>query len=80
MDKVRQKRFLGRIDSIFCWVYVREKGGRKESFQAFFRQSTGFRRLEFIETRTKVHRLDEGYAHILKRKDFTEDPKEEISG
>ena len=28
----------------------------------------------------KVHLLDEGYAYIPKRRDFTEDPKEEISG
>ena len=54
--------------------------GGKESFQAFFRQSTEFRWSEFIETRTKVHRLNEGYTHILKMRDFTEYPKEKISG
>ena len=35
---------------------------------------------EFVETRTKVHRLNEGYTHIPKRRDFTEDPNEEILG
>ena len=34
-----------------------------------------FHLLEFVEIRTKVHRLDEGYVHILKMSDFTEDPK-----
>ena len=28
----------------------------------------------------KIHRLDEGYTHIPKRKDFTEDPNEKILG
>ena len=57
----------------------RKRGGKK-SFQAFFQISTEFRQSEFIETRTKVHRLDDGYAHMPKMRDFTEDSKEEISG
>ena len=28
----------------------------------------------------KVHLLDEGYAYIPKRRDFTEDPMGEVSG
>ena len=28
----------------------------------------------------KVHLPDEGYVYIPRRKDFTEDPKEEVSG
>ena len=36
--------------------------------------------MEFIEPRVKVHLLDEGYAYTSKRRDFTEDPNEEISG
>ena len=51
------------------------KRGGKENLQAFFRQSMEFRRSEFIETRNKVHLLDEGYVHILKMGNFTEDPK-----
>ena len=35
---------------------------------------------EFIEPRVKVHLLDEGYMWVPKRRDFTEDQKEEISG
>ena len=54
-------------------------GGEEESFHAFFRRSTKFCRSKFIETKTKVHRLDEVYAHIPKRRDFTKDPKKEIS-
>ena len=54
------------------------KRGRKESFQAFFRQSTKFHRSEFVKTITKVHRLDEGNAYIPKMRDFTKDLKEEI--
>ena len=37
-----------------------------------------FRRLEYIEPRIKVHILNKGYAHVPKRRDFTEDQKEEI--
>ena len=48
----------------------------REKEKAFFRRSMEFFQSEFIETRTKVHRLDEGYTHILKMRDFTEDPKE----
>ena len=51
-----------------------------ESFQTFFKRSIEFCRLEFIETRTKVHCLDEGYAHIPQMRDFIEDQKEEILG
>ena len=36
--------------------------------------------MEFVESRVKVHLLDESHAYIPKRRDFTEDPKEEISG
>ena len=39
-----------------------------------------FLRSEFVEPRVKVHLHNEGYAHILKMRDFTEDPKEEILG
>ena len=39
-----------------------------------------FRQSEFVEPRVKVHLLDEGYAYIPKKRDFTEDPKEEILG
>ena len=35
---------------------------------------------EFIEPRVKVHLLDEDYAWVPKRRDFTEDPEEEILG
>ena len=52
----------------------------KKSYQAFFRRSTEFRQSEFVETKTKIHRLDESYTHIPKRRDFKEDPNEEISG
>ena len=36
--------------------------------------------MEFDEPRVKVHLLDKGHAYIPKRRDFTEDTKEEISG
>ena len=64
----------------FFFFYVRESKRERKRIRAFFQRSTEFRRSEFLELRTKVHRLDEGYAWVLKTRDFTEDPKEEISG
>ena len=37
-----------------------------------------FRRLKFVEPRTKVHHIDEGYAWVPKTWDFTEDPNKEF--
>ena len=54
----------------------RKRGEIKQ--QAFSLRSMEFRRLEFVEPRTKVHRCGEGYAWVPKRKDFTKDSKEEI--
>ena len=59
---------------------MREEEGEKESIQAFFSRSSEFRRSEFVEPRTKVHLINKGYAHVQKRRDFTEDPNEEIWG
>ena len=51
---------------------------KKES--NFFLRSSEFSRSKFVEPRVKVHLLNEGYAYIPKRRDFIEDPKDEISG
>ena len=69
-------RILGRKSDFS----VGENRGEKERAKCFFRRSTEFRRSEFIEPGVKVHLLDEGYTWILKRRDFTEDPNEEILG
>ena len=34
----------------------------------------------FVGPRTKVHRIDGRYAWVPKKRDFTEDPRGEISG
>ena len=36
--------------------------------------------MEFVEPKVKVHLLNMSYAYIPKRRDFTEDQKEEVSG
>ena len=56
------------------------KRGEKESSQDFSLRSIEFRRSEFVEQRTKVHLLDEGYAWVPKMRNFIEDTKEEVSG
>ena len=53
--------------------------GREKGFQSFFRRSMEFRRSKFVDPRTKVNILDEGYTWVPKRTGFIEDPKEEIS-
>ena len=50
----------------------------KKRAKSFLLRSTEFRRSKFVRLRTKVHRIDEGYAWIPKTKDFTEDPSEEL--
>ena len=57
-----------------------EKEGEKERIQVFLLRSLEFCRSEFIEPRTKVHHLDEGYTCVQKMRSFTEDPTEEIMG
>ena len=65
----------------FSWFLSkreRERGGERD--QDLSLRSTIFRRLEFVEPKVKVHLLDEGYAWVLKMKDFDEDPKKKIRG
>ena len=53
-------------------VRVREE--RKMRAKSFLPRSTEFRWSEFVEPRTKVHRIDEGYTWVPKTRDFVEDP------
>ena len=55
-----------------------EKNERGES--SFLPRSTKFRGSVFVWPRTKVHRIDERYAWVPEKRDFTEDPRGEISG
>ena len=73
-------RGFGKNISHYAGLVMTEKEGEKKKKRnpSFFQRSTEFRRLEFVEPRTKVHLLDEGYAWVPKKRDFTEDPKEEI--
>ena len=58
----------------------RERELREIEHPSFSFRSSEFRWSEFIELRVKVHLFDEGYVYIPTRRDFTEDPNEEISG
>ena len=78
VNKVKKKGILGRTNSIFCWVYMREKGGRKREPRASFddlqsfvgRNSLGQEPKFIVSTRvTHVHKKTWG---------FNEDPREEI--
>ena len=62
---------LGKKDPIFFFCfYVREEEGEEESTQVFFLRSLEFHWSEFVESRTKVHCLDKGYACSTKSKEF----------
>ena len=58
----------------------REERERKKRTLSFSLRSTEFRRSDFVEPKTKVHLIDEGYANVPEMRDFFEDPKEEIFG
>ena len=75
-----KEHILGEIrSSCFVLETVGEKG-RKERTPSFSLRSTEFCQSDFVGPRLKVHCLDKGYAWVPKKRDFTEDPKEEISG
>ena len=79
--KIRSKeQILEKISQFSTGFYVREEERERESIKAFFRRSLEFRTSEFVEPRTKVHRLNEGYTCVPKTRSFTKDPKEEIWG
>ena len=80
VDKVRQKGFLGDKVTFSCRLAVESKKEEKRENSSFSLRFTEFHRSEFVEPRVKVHLLDEGYVLVLKMRDFTENPKEEISG
>ena len=80
LNRVKNHRFARKYMGFLAGENVREEEGEKESIQAFFRRSLEFRRSKFVEPRTKVHLLDEGYACVPKMRSFTEDLKEDILG
>ena len=51
---------------------------RKRKAKSFLPRFTEFRRSICVKLRTKVHRIDEGYAWVQKIRDFIEDPREEF--
>ena len=64
----------------YDFLVLREGGRREREHLSFSLQSSEFRWSEFVEKRVKDHLLNEGYAYIPKRRDFTEDLKEVVSG
>ena len=80
-DKVRRIRFFREKNSFFWFRNRQREKGEERASKCFSLRSSEFRRSEFVEPRVKVHLLDMGYAWVQKKKrDFTKDPKEEISG
>ena len=64
----------------YDFLVLREGERREREHPSFSLRSLEFRRLKFVEQRVKVHLLDEGYVYIPKIREFTKDPKKEISG
>ena len=79
-NNVKRTVFGQKISHFLLVKNVGEKGEKKRAFKPFFRRSMEFCWSEFVELRTKVYCLNEGYTCILKMRDFTKDPKEEILG
>ena len=71
---------MGRKHQISGLV-VGEKNKEKEKKNNnpnFSLRSMEFRRSKFVEPKTKVYILDEGYAWVPKTRDFAEDSSEEF--
>ena len=79
MDWVNKNQVFGTkypiLFLVFTWERKRE---RKRASKPSFDDSRSSVGLEFIKPRIKVHRLDESFTHIPKKRDFTEDPNDEI--
>ena len=75
--KLKQKGETRTGNHIFCGcVRVRVREEKKRRAKGFFPRSTEFRRLKFVEPKTKVHHIDEGYVWVPKTRDFSKDPNE----
>ena len=79
INQIELKMRGGERKYLILLLFLCERGRGRE-VQDFFWRFTEFHWSEFIKIRTKVHCLDEGYAHIPKMRDFIEDPKEKIWG
>ena len=75
---MEQKGELGQKKPIFLGLIERVREERKRRAKSFLPRSTEFRWSVFIGPRTKVHRIDEGYAWVSKTLDFVEDPNKEF--
>ena len=76
----KTKRDLGQEKiSLFMLVHMRvRKKKKKRRAKSFLPRSTEFRRSKFVDPRTKVYRINEGYAWVPKMRYFAEDPNEEF--
>ena len=75
LNKKRQK---GKKDPIFSWFCPRVREERKRRVKSFLPRSTEFRRSKFVEIKTKVHHINEGYAWVSKMRGFAWDPNKEF--
>ena len=73
------KRGIRAKRAHFSWFDESEGRREKEENQGFLPGSTEFRWSVFIGPRMKVHCVDERYVWVPKKRDFTEDPRGEIS-
>ena len=64
----------------FPSLIERVRKERKRRAKSFLPRSMKFHWTVFVGSRTKFHRINEGYAWVLRKKDFAEDLRNEISG
>ena len=74
------KRGIREKRAHFPILTERWREERKTRAKVFLPRSTKFCWSVFVGLRTKVHRIDEGYVWVPRKKDFVEDPRREISG
>ena len=74
--KLEQKGQREKRSHFFLVLTVGERE-RRERAPSFSLRSTELRWSIFVGPRTKVHRIDQGYAWVPRTRDFAEDPRKE---
>ena len=74
----KQKGNLGHKITFSAMFHVRVREKVKRRAKSFLPRSMEFCWSKFVRPRTKVHRIDEGYAWVPKTWDFVEGPNEEF--
>ena len=77
--KLDKREIRAKRAHSFWFTHEREEK-REKGEPSFLPRSTEFYGSDFVGPRTKLYRLDERYVWVPEKRDFTKDPRVEISG